>query len=151
MTIPADITGGASNNAGYADFRKLYVDFVDGKYANAANEIRAVVSPGLYGYADGVFRSDESEDTGLNAAERMGGGFRVSAHVPVKANKNEIAIRHRGSARAAVAPIWQGLKLITDEITRANRGQIRLTVLALFGFRIIRKDQYAALKMKVET
>ena len=152
LSIPADIVaaGAVSNNATYSDFRKLYVNNVDGRYANAASEIRAVVSPGLYAYADGVFRSNESEDTGLMAAQRIGGGFRVCAHVPAKANKNEIALWHRGSARAAVAPVWQGIRLIRDEITQANKGRVRLTAIALFGFRIIRKAQYGTTKMKVE-
>lgn len=151
ITIPArGTTGGAATNAKYASFRALYTGRVDGKYANDAGEVRAVVHPGLYQYADSVFRSDESEDTGLMAAQRIGGGFRVCAHVPVKKDKNEVALTYRGTARAAVCPVWNGVRLIRDEITGANKGEIRLTAIALYGFRIIRKDQYAAITFKVE-
>ena len=38
--------------------------------------------------------------------------------------------------------------MIRDEITNADKGQIRLTAIALFGFAIIRSDQYEAVKFK---
>ena len=38
--------------------------------------------------------------------------------------------------------------MIRDEITGANKGQVKLTALALFGFVIIRSDQYEAVKFK---
>lgn len=136
--------------AKYAEFRKLYVDNVDGRYANAASEIRAVVHPKLYAFADGAFRSNESEDTGLMAAQRIGGGFRVCAHMPDVASKKVKTIWHRGTARAAIAPIWAGVRLIRDEITQANKGRVRLTALALFGFKVIRKAQYGIKESQIE-
>ena len=86
ITIPADITGDDTKNSKYTDFRKLYTERVDGLYANDANQVRAVVSPKLYQYADGVFRSDESEDTGLMAAQRIGAQWLHAHHVRNSSN-----------------------------------------------------------------
>ena len=143
--LPADQNAVAT----YADFRKLYTGFVDGKYANDASEVRALVTASTYAYADSVFRANESEDTGLMAAMRIGGGFRVSGNMPATASNNDLVLRCRGMARAAVAPVWQGLRLIRDEVTAANKGQIRLTAIALWNFAVIRADQYDLEKLKI--
>ena len=143
--LPADQNAVAT----YADFRKLYTGFVDGKYANDASEVRALVTASTYAYADSVFRANESEDTGLMAAMRIGGGFRVSGNMPATASNNDLVLRCRGMARAAVAPVWQGLRLIRDEVTAANKGQVRLTAIALWNFAVIRADQYDLEKLKI--
>ena len=143
--LPADL-GAVS---GYAAFRQLYTEQVDGRYANDASEVRALVTPSTYSYADTKFRSDQSEDTGLMAAMRIGGGFRVSGNMPATSNNNDLVLLCRGMARAAVAPVWQGLRLIRDEVTAANKGQVRLTAIALWNFAVIRTEQYVMEKIQI--
>lgn len=143
--LPANLSGASE----YAAFRQLYTEQVDGKYANDASEVRALVTPSTYAYADTKFRSDESEDTGLMAAMRIGGGFRVSGHMPATSNNNDLVLLCRGMARAAVAPVWQGLRLIRDEVTAANKGQVRLTAIALWNFAVIRTEQYVMEKIQI--
>ena len=151
LVVPADIAGGVANNLTYSGCRALVTGQVDGIYANDAAGVRLLVAPQTYQYMDAAFRSDESEDTGLMAVQRLSGGFRVSGNMPARANKNSITLACRGSARAAVAPMWQGVRFIRDEITKANTGQVRLTAIALWNFRITRKAQYDAAKVKEVT
>ena len=83
------------------------------------------------------------------AAMRIGGGFRVSGNMPATSNNNDLVLLCRGMVRAAVAPVWQGLRLIRDEVTAANKGQVRLTAIALWNFAAIRTDQYVMKKIRI--
>ena len=70
-------------------------------------------------------------------------GVRVSAHVPAAtgAHKQEVVIR-LGMRRDMVAPIWEGVTLIPDEITKAGSGQIVLTAVMLHAVKILRADGF---------
>ena len=66
------------------------------------------------------------------------GGVRVSAHVPaVAANKQNCVIR-LGMRRDMVAPIWEGVEIIFDELTMAKTGEIVLTAVMLHAVKILR-------------
>ena len=41
-----------------------------------------------------------------------------------------------------VAPIWDGVSLIPDEITKASEGQIRITAVMLYAAKILRADGF---------
>ena len=45
-------------------------------------------------------------------------------------------------ARDMVAPIWQGVEIIHDEITKAANGQIVLTAVLLHAVKILREDGF---------
>ena len=65
-------------------------------------------------------------------------GVRVSAHVPAgTGNKQNVLIR-LGSRRDMVAPIWQGISLIPDEITLADKGQVKISAIMLHAIKILR-------------
>ncbi len=49
----------------------------------------------------------------------------------------------------AVAPVWEGVQLIRDEVTAAAKGQIAVTAVALWGFKILRSDGFERLRFKV--
>ena len=151
LALPAD----AGALATYEDYRKLYTVQVDGIYANDASEVRALVAPSTYQHADTIYRTDETEDTALMACQRIGGGFRVSGNMPTTVDasdndKNDLILVCKGMTRAAVAPVWQGVRLIRDEVTAANKGQVRLTAIALWSFAVIRAAQYKALKLQIK-
>lgn len=149
--------------ATFNDFTMLYTGEVDGIYAQEASEVRALVAPALYQKAAVTYRTDESDESALMHVRRIGGGFRVSAHMPDPLRVSEVpasnpkkddnvyeqALVCRGMARAAVAPIWQGLRLIRDEITLAGKGQIVMTAMMLYAFDVLRADQYGVRKLRV--
>ena len=65
-------------------------------------------------------------------------GVRVSAHVPAVAANKQNALIRLGSTRDMVAPVWEGITLIPDEITLAKSGRIIVTALMLHAVKIIR-------------
>ena len=48
----------------------------------------------------------------------------------------------------AVAPIWQGVSLIVDEITLASKGQIKITAVMLYAASVLRKDGFNIVDLK---
>ena len=75
--------------------------------------------------------------------KEQAGGVRVSDHVPdaTNAHKQDVLVR-LGSRRDAIAPLWQGITVISDEVTRASHGEIKLTAVLLHAVKILRTDAF---------
>ena len=126
-----------TNFAGYLD--DLAYGRVDGTYASTTGELRLVMGAGTYAHAGSVYRNNSVDRTALDRLMEVTGGVKVSAHVPdvSNANKQDALIR-RGMRRDMVAPIWEGITLIPDEITKAANGQIMVTAVMLYAVQILR-------------
>ena len=80
--------------------------------------------------------------TALSATERLRRvlrDFMASANIPAAASNVQQGILAKlGAADAinAIAPIWEGMRLIRDEVTNAAKGQIQVTAIALHNFAI---------------
>ena len=126
----------------YANYRsELGYGRVDGIYAGSVGDLKIVMGAETYGHAAGVFRSANAGDrAALEDLMSVTGGVKVSAHVPAAsgANKRQDAVIRLGSRRDMVAPIWEGVTLIPDEITKAGAGQIVITAVMLHAIKIIR-------------
>ena len=117
----------------------LAMSRVDGRYAATAGEIRVVVGAASYAHAGSVYRNTSVDRTALDRLMDITGGVRVSAHVPALSNANkQNAIVRLGSRRDMVAPIWQGITMIPDAVTKAGTGQIVLTAIMLHAVKILR-------------
>ena len=111
---------------------------VDGRFASMTADLRLVVGSGTYAHAGSIYRGNNSEETALDRLMRMTGGVKVSAHVPaVAANRQNVVIR-RGMNRDMVAPIWENVALIPDEVTKAADGQIVITAVMLHAVKVLR-------------
>ena len=78
--------------------------------------------------------------------------FMASANVPAASGSVQQGILAKlGAADAinAVCPIWEGLRLIRDEISNAAKGQIVVTAVALHNFAILRADGFVRTKVKL--
>ena len=78
--------------------------------------------------------------------------FMASANIPAAGSNIQSGILAKlGAADAinAVCPLWEGLRLIRDEVTNAAQGQIQVTAVALHNFRILRADGFARTKVKI--
>lgn len=133
----------------YATYRKRFAyDNVDGRYANMASALRILVGAETYGDMAGTYRSNEDSMNALGALMSETGGVRVSANVtaasgtPAKQN----GIVRRGMRQDAVAPIWEGVTLITDEVTQAKEGEIVITAVMLYAYKILRKAGFAKIQ-----
>ena len=133
----------ANHNAGavttFANYRSDFAyGRVDGKWASSVGDIRVVMGSGTYGHAATAYRSNNADDSALDVLMGKTAGIKVSAHVPAVSGNKQNAIIRLGSRRDMVAPIWEGITLIPDEITKAANGQILVTAVMLHAVKILR-------------
>ena len=115
---------------------------VDGRYAATTADVRVVMGSGTYAHAGAVYRNTSVDRTALDRLMDITGGVRVSAHVPAVANQKQNAVIRRGLNRDMVAPIWEGVTIIPDEVTKAKEGQIVITAVMLHAVKILRTDGF---------
>ena len=99
---------------------------VDGKYASGLADIKMVMGAGTFGHAGTRYANTNKGD--LSAIEKLAmitGGVKVSAHVPAVASSKQNAVIRLGMRRDMVAPIWEGVTLIVDEVTKGRQGPAR--------------------------
>ncbi|MDE0030625.1 MAG: hypothetical protein OXU42_14625 [Deltaproteobacteria bacterium] len=136
-----DPTAGSTETFG--SYRKTIFDAVDGVYAMDASGVKLLVGPKTYGHMSGLYRGNNADDSALDSVMRISGGVRVSAHVPDPASNVQQAVIARGlEHRHAVSPIWDGIEIIYDNVTKASTGEIVLTAVMLMNFKVIRADGY---------
>ena len=132
-----------NNQSGISDFADYKSKFaygrVDGQYAMGTEDLRIVMGSGTYAHAATIYRDTTAEDDALSALKAATAGVKVSAHVPdvSNANKQDAVIR-LGMRRDMVAPIWEGVTLIPDEVTKAATGSIVVTAVMLYAVKILR-------------
>ena len=130
----------ASAVTSYANYRNhLGYGRVDGTYAGGIGDLRIVMGSATYGHAASTFRSTNAGDrAALEDLMDVTGGVKVSAHVPAVSGNKQNAVIRLGMRRDMVAPIWEGVTLIPDEVTKAASGQIVVTAVMLHAVKIVR-------------
>ena len=123
----------------YALYRDhLLYSRIDGRYAAVSGDIRILMGSDTYGHAASQYRGNSDNADALESLMRASGGVRVSAHVPDAASSKQNAVVRRGLRRDMVAPIWDNVAIIPDEVTKAENGQIVLTAVMLHAVKILR-------------
>ena len=122
---------------------------VDGRYASMASELRSVVGSATYSHMGSVYRNTSVDRNCVDRLMEITGGLKVSSHVPAVASKRQNAIIRRGSRRDMVAPVWEGITIIPDEVTKAASGQIQITAVMLHAVKILRQDGFH--KQQIQT
>ena len=116
---------------------------VDGRYAAALSDVRAVVGSATYAHAGNQYRSNNADYSALDALDKKTAGVRVSAHVPAVASHKQNAVIRLGSAdRAVLQVMWDGVTLVPDEITKAKTGEIAITAILLTATKILRAASF---------
>ena len=115
---------------------------VDGRYAATTGDIRVVMGAKSYADAGQTYRNTSVDRTALDRLMELTDGVRVSAHVPAVASNKQNAVVRVGGQRNMVAPIWTGVTLIPDEVTKAANGQIVITAVMLHAVKLLRSDGY---------
>ena len=127
----------------YALFRsQMAYGRVDGRYAATAGDLRILMGAASYAQAASQYRGNNDNMDALMALMQQTGGVRVSAHVPAIASKRQNAVIRLGMARDMVAPIWEGIEIIPDEVTLAANGQIKITAVMLHAVKVLRADGF---------
>ena len=132
-----------NNNVTSADTYDTYISHlmygqIDGRYAAMASDLRMVVGSDTYADMGATYRNNSVDRSVLDRIMEMTGGVRVSAHVPAVASQRQNVVIMRGMSMTAVAPMWEGVTIIPDEITKAANGQIVITAVMLYAVKILR-------------
>ena len=122
---------------------------VDGRYAPTAKSIKVLMGSAGYAHAGSVYRGDQSQESAVDRLMTIGGGVRVSAHVPAVTSTKQQTIVRLGARRDMVAGLWQGVTILVDEISRAKQGEIVITAVMLVGVKILRAGGFYKAEVKV--
>ena len=110
---------------------------VDGRFAAMQSDVRSVMGSASYAKAGATYQT-QPHMSALDVLLMKSGGVRVSAHVAaVASNKQQAAIR-LGMRRDMVQPLWNGVTIITDEVTGSGKGEIEITAVLLMNTKILR-------------
>ena len=112
---------------------------VDGRYAARRSDLKVLLGSATYAKAGSTYRANETETSALDRLMEIVADVKVSAHVPVvAATKRQLGLIRLGMRRDMVAPMWEGVTIIPDEVTRAKQGEILITAVLLHAIKILR-------------
>ena len=122
-SVLADVNN-PTTEAAFADYRNLVYSnsVLDGLYAYQAADVRLCLGRHTYNHAAKEYRANNADDSAIDSLIRISGGVRISRHIPDPATNDQALIISKAPALMnAVAPIWQGVTLIPDEVTKASQ------------------------------
>ena len=111
---------------------------IDGRYASTAKDLAMVVGAATLKDLGSTYRNTSVDRSALDRLMELVSGVRVSAHVPGPASNRQNVVIRRGMSTTAVAPVWEGITIIPDEVTKAGLGQIVITAVMLFSMKVLR-------------
>ena len=124
---------------GYADYISNFsYGRVDGTWASEVMDLRVLFGSDTYAHAASLYRGNNADEHALARLMADTGGVKVSAHVPDTASNKQSGLIRLGMRSDAVAPVWEGITIIPDEVTKAKSGEIVITAVMLYNFKILR-------------
>lgn len=131
----------------WARYHAAMVSHLADPWAVGEGDVRALFGEATYKHAAAQFRATESNESFTAYWNRVGGGVRLSGHMPAPASNIQQAVvirRNPNGDRHCVMPHWSGFDLqIRDVYTKAGKGQVIVTVHALVGDPVLlRSDVY---------
>ena len=133
----------ASAEDTFATYRSRFAfGLVDGRYAMTASALRLLVGSETLSHMSSVYRGNSSDLDALASLVAATGGVRVSANMTAVSGDKQNAVIRRGGRQDAVVAIWEGVSLITDEVTQAKAGEIIVTAVMLYAFKVLRADGF---------
>ena len=111
---------------------------IDGRYASMPSDLAMVVGAATLKDLGATYRNTSVDRSALDRLMELTSGVRVSAHVPAPASNRQNVVIRRGMSMTAVAPVWEGIQIIPDEVTKAKAGQIVITAVMLYAMKVLR-------------
>ena len=111
---------------------------VDGRYASRSSDIRIVFGSATFAHAASQYRGNNDNMDALMSLTTAVAGVRVSAHVPAVSGNKQNGIVRLGSRMDAVSPIWRGVSIVPDSVTKLDSGQVKITAIMLYAFSVLR-------------
>ena len=145
-----EVTLTQANKVMGLEWLKLLAALMDGKHAATEADLNIVLSVGanqlLLSTREAAAVSSETIARFLRSSgitwstrgeiETATGNGKFGAFIGMK----------RGQAGTAVAPVWSAATLIRDPYSGAKSGEVQLTLSYLWGFKVVRADNYRRLK-----
>ena len=143
--------GNPDGVADYDDYVGALAEQVDGIYANETSDVRMLIGPATYQHMLRVYRTgSNTERSALERVRELSGGVRASAHVPGVAAKRQGAVAARATGLIhMVQPVWEGPTAVVDPYTRADQGEIVITLVALYAQSLVRAAGFDRLLFQV--
>ena len=141
----------ASTEVDYAAAVTEAAKGVDGIYAGSESECSWVLGVATYRKLASLIQTN-GDVSAVERARRVLRDLMASANIPAAASDVQqgiIAKLGAPGAMNAVCPIWEGLKLIRDEVTNAAKGQILVTAVALHNFKVLRAAGFQRTSLKL--
>ena len=136
--------------AGIGDYQAAVVDAIDGGiHAATEADVRLLLGTASYKQLAKLVDTDKVRQIARLRGEVS--GLRSTDKMPAAASnvQQALAIGTRNLAGSAVAPIWQGLRIIRDPYTNSSSSTIHLRAAMLWNFDVIRTEPYDLLKFKL--
>ena len=114
---------------------------IDGIYASVASDLRILIGSETLAHMSTIYRGSNSDVSAFDSVMRAA-MIRVSAHVPPVASKKQNALIRRGSRPDMAVAVWNNIVLIPDEITLADKGQIKISAIMLYAVKILRSGGF---------
>lgn len=125
---------------------------VDGTYAGGEDECAWIIGTDTYEKLAALIQSNDSTSA-TERLRRILRDFMASANIPDAASNIQQGILAKLGAQDgfynAVCPVWEGMRLIRDEVTQAASGLVNITAVALHNFRIVRPGGFVRTKLKL--
>ena len=149
LTDPTAATNAVTFGAWLAEF----LSHVDGISAFNLSDLRAIVGPETFRKVSATFSgvAGQPEASAYEYVASRMGGLSVAARLPEASGSKQrgiVALTGYPGANA-VAPVWDSFTMIRDPYTQAAEGQIALTAVALWNFKIIRDGGYSLFEFKL--
>jgi len=150
--LPATAAGSDAAATTFPVLVQRAAGMVDGLFSEMFSELRAAMSVEAYAYLASLFRDDTNNaDSALDwlmanfGTVRANGRIKESAQSADDGKRSNVFVRRgRPVGRVAVAPVWQGVSLIRDEITGASAGTVKVTAdMLVGGIGFLRPDAFA--------
>ena len=131
----------ASTAATFVTGINSVIDFVDGKAASSAADVRTLIGVDTYRALAVKFKTDTGESIEDYIRSRLRSQFAVSSIIGDKANKYQQALQTRRPGDV-VAPIWRAVSMIRDPYSGAAKAETALTAHMLGNVIAVRKDHW---------
>ena len=126
-----------------------FAAFLDGKHAEAMEDLRIVASVGANALWLGTQANTNRNESLAQIMRGNGLSWRTRAGIDANTANGDFMAAiglGRGIEGAGVLPIWQGADLIRDPFSGAGKGQVQITLHALWNWDLVRTSNFKRLK-----
>ena len=132
----------------WAQFVASFTGLVNGLDAYVLRDLRSIVGAQTFSYAETLYRANNSDLSAFAYMAEKTGGVSVSSRIASGNVQTNITALTSYPGRNAVAPVWKAMEIIRDNITQAASGQIAITAIILWNFKIVRETGFKAWKTR---